>query len=99
MPHFLSTLAPFFCVPVYGQPPVYHDFSPVLSRDDDAGWPIVLKRIEESDQACKGGDGPPKAASAACPGWRRRQLLRDEEEAGYPGVRAYYGDLMQKYGI
>jgi len=88
-------------VPVYWQPPVYHDFSPVLSRDDDTGWPIVLKRIEESDQACKGGDGPPKAASAsaACPGWRRRQLLRDEEEAGYPGVRAYYGDLMRKYGI
>ena len=84
---------------------MFHDFSPVLTRDDDSGWPILLKRIEESDKACRGG--APPAAGAACPGWRRRRLLRAAEEGtqgdgdgeGYPGVRAYYGDLMRKFGI
>ena len=33
--------------------PVYHDFSPVLMSDADKGWPVVVKNIENRQQACR----------------------------------------------
>jgi hypothetical protein len=63
--------------------PVYHDFSPVLTREGELGWSVVLKNIEDRQQACRngtsgssgGGDnGTVAVDDAACQAWRRRQL-------------------------
>ena len=32
--------------------PRYHDFSPVLTREGEQGWPLVVRKIEEAQVAC-----------------------------------------------
>jgi hypothetical protein len=63
--------------------PIYHDFSPVLTRDKELGWPVVLKNIEDRQQACRKGTGSSRGGKvavddAACQAWRRRQLRSAE---------------------
>ena len=32
--------------------PMYHDFSPVLTREAEQGWPVVVQKIEATQRAC-----------------------------------------------